>query len=173
MYFAVLARLRVQRHRWRRGLSLGPGVRLGRGVVFAIGQGGQIRVGARCEIGNGTILQANGGRILVEDDVFISGNCLFVSTLGIRIGKESMIAEHVTIRDHDHDPDTPPRMGILLAEEVSIGERCWLGSRSSVLRRGRLGDDGILGAHALLCREIPPKTLAAGVPATVRRRLQR
>jgi len=149
-------------------------VRFGAKVGLGAGPGGRVMLGDRVEIGSGTIVLAlEGAVVTVGDDVFISGACLIVAAESISIGAESMVAEMVTIRDHDHDPDAPPRTGRRLQAPVTIGERCWLGSKSSIVRGGSVADDSVIGAHALVNRPIPPKSLAAGVPARVVRALRR
>ena len=145
-------------------------VRLGPNVSLATQGSGRVVIGARVEIAAQTTLVAyDGATIEVANDVFIGGLCLIAARRSITIGPETMIAEMVCIRDHDHDPDRPPKSGAMLASPVHIGARVWLGSKSSVVRGGEVGDDSVVGAHGLVNRPIPPGSLAVGVPARVTR----
>lgn len=133
----------------------------------AVGNG-VVLIGSGVEIGAGTtVLAMAGGTVTIGDDVFISGGCIVAAVDSVRIGAGSMLAEMVCIRDHDHDPDLPPRTGGLLSNPVLIGDRVWLGSKFSVVRGGSVGDDSVIGAHALVNRPVPANTVAVGVPARV------
>jgi acetyltransferase-like isoleucine patch superfamily enzyme len=80
-----------------------------------------------------------------------------------------MLAEMISIRDHDHDPAYPPRSGRTLQSDVVIGERVWLGAKCTVGRGAQIGDDAVVAAHAVVIRSVPARSLVAGVPATVKR----
>jgi len=131
-------------------------------------------VGDRVEIGERTTVVAlPGAHVVIGDDVFISGSCIIAAADLVEIGSESMLAEMVCVRDHDHDPDFPPRSGALLVEPLRIGARVWLASKASVVRGGQVEDDAVIGAHALVNRVVPAGSVAVGVPARVVRRLAR
>ena len=166
----VLAVLRAQRQARRHGLTLGRRVKLGPKVNLRAHHGASIVIGDRVEIGGYTTVVAQAGaHVIIDDDVFISGFCIIAAIESVTIGRDSMLAEMVCIRDHDHDPDLPPKSGAALSAPVHIGARVWLGSKSSVLRGGRVGDDSVVGAHALVRDHIPSGVLAVGLPARVAR----
>lgn len=133
--------------------------------------GGSIVIGNDVEIGARTTLAASSGATLVlADGVFIGAGCTIGATGSVSIGRESLIAELVSIRDHDHDPSYPPRGGPMLQEDVAVGARVWIGAKASIVRGGAVGDDAVVGAHALVNRHVPAGTLAVGVPARIIRR---
>ena len=166
---AVTARLRARRQARRGSVQVGRGVRFGPGVRCHAGPGGRIVLGDGVEIGAGTGLVAQpGGELLVGERVFISGGCTIAAEKHVSIGRESTLAELVSIRDHDHDPAHPPRsMGNTLQADVDIGERVWIGAKATVVRGGSIGDDAVVGAHAVVNRPVPARCLAVGVPARV------
>ena len=138
-------------------------------TLTALGDG-RIVIGARVEIGGWSTLTASpGGVLIIGDDVFIGGWCIVAAAERVEIGAEAMLAEMVSVRDHDHDPDAPPRSGALLVDPVRIGARAWIGGKASVLRGGQVGDDTVVGAHALVNSALPSNVLAAGLPARVLR----
>jgi acetyltransferase-like isoleucine patch superfamily enzyme len=125
-------------------------------------------IGDGVEIGAGTTLAVGpGGQLVVGDHVFISGYCTIAATGHISIGPESMIGEMVSIRDHDHDHAYPPLSGRVQQADVRIGARVWIAAKASVVRGGAIGDDAVIGAHALVNRPVPARSLAVGVPARV------
>ena len=170
----AVALARGRHARVQHGVTGGAGLRLGRRVGIHALHGASIEIGDRVEIGEGTsIIAQTGATIIIGDDVFISGMCIIAAAEWIGIGCDSMVAELVCIRDHDHDPDQPPRSGAVLRAPVRIGDRCWIGSKASIVRGGQVGDDSVVGAHALVNRAIPAGCVAAGVPAVVKRRKSR
>lgn len=52
---------------------------------------------------------------------------------------------------------------------VRIGPRAWLGMRVMVLPGVTIGEDAIIASGAVVTRDVPPRTIAAGVPAQVLR----
>ena len=167
----LLAELRAQARR-RQNVVIGRSVRFGPGVRCVAAPGSRIVIGNRVEVGGATTLTTvvRGAELVIGDDVFISGNCVVAAERRIEIGPESMLAEVVSIRDHDHDPAFAPRKAATLADPVSIGARVWIGAKVTIVRGASIGDDAVVGANALVRTAIPPGSLAAGVPAQVKRR---
>jgi acetyltransferase-like isoleucine patch superfamily enzyme len=155
-------------------VRVGQAVRFGQRVSCRAVPGSRIELGDRVEIGEGTsiVTLRPGAELIIRNDVFISGGCTIAGAKRIEIGPGSMIAELVSIRDHDHDPAFPPRDGRMLSEPVTIGERVWLGAKVSVVRGGSVGSGSVIGAHGVVDIAIPADCLAVGVPARVKRRLR-
>jgi galactoside O-acetyltransferase len=51
---------------------------------------------------------------------------------------------------------------------VHIGDFVWIASDVTVLRGVTIGDHSIVGTRSLVTRDVPPHTLAFGVPAEAR-----
>jgi acetyltransferase-like isoleucine patch superfamily enzyme len=169
---ALSAGARAQRQAAQGGVRVGRGTRFGPGVTCRVQRGGVIELGRGVEIAARTSLIAGPGATLyIGDNVFIGGLCLIAASQRIVIGSGSMLAELVTIRDHDHDPSQPPRAGRMLVGELLIGERVWVGAKATIVRRcATIGNDAVIGANALVNRPVPAGCLAAGVPAVIRRK---
>lgn len=110
------------------------------------------------------------GELLVGARTIFGHTC----TIGVRrrvvIGADCLIAELVSIRDHDHqftDPNVPIRSQGAAAEAVVIGTNVWIGSKATVLKGVTIGDGAIIGAGAVVSRDIPAGAIALGVPARV------
>ena len=55
--------------------------------------------------------------------------------------------------------------------DITIGNDVWIGCEAVILSGVTIGDGAIIGARAVVTRDIPPYTIAAGVPAKpIRRR---
>lgn len=164
---AVNARARARWAALHAGMTIDRTVRFGPGVRCVAGAGAQVRIGRDVEIGGNSVLIAQPGATLdIADGVFIAGGCIVAAARHISIGADSMVAELVSIRDHDHDPAYPPRDGHTIVGELRVGARVWIGAKATIVRAAEdVGDDAVIGAHALVNRPVPAGWLSAGVPA--------
>ena len=87
------------------------------------------------------------------------------------IGDHVMMGEDCTIitRNHRFDRTDIPMMHQAFAEEqpVVIGNDVWIGDRVTILPGVHIGDGCIVGAGAVVTKDIPPYAIAAGNPAKV------
>lgn len=93
----------------------------------------------------------------------------------ITIGANLLCGSGVLISDHAHgsyrganasDPSMPPaERPLVSAGPVVIGNNVWLGDCVAVLAGASVGDGCIIGAHSVVTRDIPPRTIAVGTPA--------
>ena len=82
-----------------------------------------------------------------------------------------LIAPGVFITDSDHvvEPNGVPvtQNQLLKTRPVHIQDNCWLGVNAVVLKGVTVGHDSIVGANAVVTRNVPPYSIAAGNPARV------
>ena len=57
--------------------------------------------------------------------------------------------------------------GASLAGETEIGEGCWIGMRSAVIEQLSVGRGVVIGAGAVVIRNIPDNSLVVGIPARI------
>lgn len=88
-----------------------------------------------------------------------------------KIGNHVMMGEDciVITRNHRYSRMDIPMMNQGFEEEkpVTIGNDVWIGDRVTILPGVQIGDGCVIGAGAVVTREIPPYSIAAGVPAKV------
>lgn len=87
------------------------------------------------------------------------------------IGNYVMMGEDCTIitRNHRHDRTDIPMMYQEFEPEkpVRIGNDVWIGDRVMILPGVEIGDGSVIGAGSVVTHNIPPYSIAAGVPAKV------
>jgi len=150
------------------GVEIGSRVRFGTGARCVAPPGARIVIGDDVEIGDWTTLQAMpGGLLSIADGALVGRACAISAERHISIGRDSGVSELTSIRDHDHDPAHPPKSQRTLQADVRIGERVWIGGKVTIVRGGSIGDDAVIGAHAVVNRAVPAACLAVGVPARV------
>jgi acetyltransferase-like isoleucine patch superfamily enzyme len=111
-------------------------------------------------------------RVHIGSDVMISGPLRMDVEAQIEIGNRVQIGHDVMLLTINHEIGTPEqRCGEHRAAAISIGDGAWLASRVVVLPGVRIGRGSIVGAGAVVTRDVPDHCLAAGVPARLVRRL--
>ena len=89
----------------------------------------------------------------------------------VTIGRCVMMGTDVTIitRQHRTDRTDVPMMdqGFEPERPVVIGDDVWIGDRVTILPGVTVGDGCIIGAGAVVTCDLPPLSVAAGVPARV------
>lgn len=147
-----------------------------------------IRGSGRLVIGNdvqisgkiGVLLSRHGGgnaQVLIGDSAFMGHQVSLAAAREIRIGSHCLIATGVRIQDNDGHPlDAEMRKaGKPVAADdikpVKIGDGAWIGQRATILKGVTIGENAVIGAGSVVIKDIPPDTLAAGVPAKVIREL--
>ncbi|MDB9526591.1 acyltransferase [Oscillatoria sp. CS-180] len=131
------------------GLVFGNDVIVSRNCVVQ-GKTGSVKLGAKVDIGCNVILSSGNG-IIVGNSVLIAGNCY--------IGGGRYITDRTDI----------PMMeqGVYSKGPVVIEDDVWLGAGATVLDGVRIGRGSVIGAGALVTKDLPEYSVAIGVPAKV------
>src|SRR3954470_4878039 len=99
-------------------ISGGAGISLGRGVELAIY--GDLVVGANVILSDGCALQVGpGARLLIGDRVFVGRGSVIAAQQSVEIGADTLIAEHCTVRDQDHQLDPEKRLRLIETQAVT------------------------------------------------------
>jgi acetyltransferase-like isoleucine patch superfamily enzyme len=128
----------------------------------------QIEAGARLDCG--VALHAYGGSICLGENVFLGPYTVIYGHGGVEIGDACLIAMHCRIVSSNH---AIPPLGVEIrsvADELRptrIGRDVWLGAGVTVLGGVTIGDGCIVGAGAVVTHDLPPYSIALGVPARV------
>jgi carbonic anhydrase/acetyltransferase-like protein (isoleucine patch superfamily) len=118
---------------------------------------GDVTIGEGSNIWFGTVLRGDFGQIIIGKNTSIQENVTIHNEVGsvVTIGNDCIIGHHAMI----HGPCT-------------IEDGCVIGIGSNVLHRSKVGTGSQIGAGAVLVnKEIPPRTLAVGIPAEVKKEL--
>jgi acetyltransferase-like isoleucine patch superfamily enzyme len=110
--------------------------------------------------------------VTVGADTWIGPFCVLDGSGGLRIGAHCAISSGVHITTHDAvkrtlSGNTQP----LEVAPVEIGDCCYVGSQAMVLKGVTIGHHSVVGAYSLVTRDLPPYSVAYGVPARVRGRV--
>lgn len=124
-------------------------VRLDQGVHVRTSESGEIEIGESTYVGPYTCIAGPGS---------------------VKIGKDCLIASHTGIYGNNHnfsDPTLIIREQGLTCKGIVIGDDCWLGTGVKVLDGVTIGRGSVIGSGAVVTKDIPPYSVAVGVPAKV------
>ncbi|HEY4374001.1 MAG TPA: acyltransferase [Burkholderiales bacterium] len=124
----------------------GNAVLIKHGAYF--GSGSEVELGDRSQVGHNAHLDHD---VVIGDDVLMGPDVVMMSA------------------GHEYDDPTVPinRQGQTKRTPIHIGNDVWIGTRVVILPGVRIGDGAVVGANAVVTKDVPPYAVVAGVPAKV------
>jgi acetyltransferase-like isoleucine patch superfamily enzyme len=163
------------RIRFASNIRLGRGVYLDRGAYLHACVNG-IALGSGTFVMHGAVLHVYNFRDIPHSGISVGRNCLIgeYSVLrgqgGITIGDNVYTAPHVQMLAVEHVHDDPSRPVVdqgITAQGIVVEDDAWIGAGALILDGVRVGKGAVVGAGAVVTRDVPPHAVVAGVPAEV------
>ena len=107
-----------------------------------------------------------GKNITVGKNVFINSGCRFQDQGGITIGDGALIGHNVVLATLNHD-FSPEKRSTMHPAPIIIGKNVWIGANATVVPGVKIGNGAVIAAGAVVTKDIPENSVAAGVPAKV------
>ena len=111
-----------------------------------------------------------GKNITVGKDVFINACCHFQDHGGVILGDGCQIGHNVVFATLNHGLAPEDRQTTYPAPIV-LGKNVWVGSNSTILQGVTIGDNAVVGAGAVVTKDVPENTIVGGVPAKIIRHI--
>ena len=124
-----------------------------------------VRIGKNCLLKEATYLRAgHEGQISIGDRAALNAFCRIFGHGSVKIGEDTQLGPGtlITTTDHDYHNSLEVRY-----KPVVIGKAVWVGANVTILPGVTIGDQAVIGAGAVVAKDIPPCTVAVGVPARV------
>lgn len=129
-------------------------------------------------VGKGCYIEApfhanwGGKHVFMGDYVYANFNLTLVDDANIYIGDNVMFAPGVIVATAGHPVNPTLReKGYQYNKEVHIGNNVWIGANATILPGVTIGDNTVIGAGAVVSRDIPANVVAMGVPCRVVREI--
>ncbi|GAC1299401.1 MAG: hypothetical protein NVS2B9_05920 [Myxococcales bacterium] len=111
-------------------------------------------------------------RIEIGSDTYLGHRVILRAGLGIRLGQHVTIASNVILSgDPGHPLDPLARRSQPAPREdlrhIELGDDVWIAEGATVLGGVRVGAGAVIGAHAVVTRDVPPLCVVGGNPARV------
>lgn len=164
----IASRFRINYYRLL-GMSIGPRCRF---EAIRVRRPAQILLGEDNSLTEGVWLvpedsNHEGLRIRIGKHNYFNRDVMIDACGYVEIGDYNAFGPYVYITDSNHTMipgyfrrDTP-----MQTTAVRIGNGCWLGAHSVVLKGVELGDQCVVAAGAVVTKSFPARSIVAGVPA--------
>ncbi|MCX4309825.1 MAG: acyltransferase [Desulfovibrio sp.] len=130
---------------------------------------GNISLGNNVRLGKGSFITAGHGFLEINDDVAVSPACHIGADDGkIVLGRHVAIGPGTVIRAANHRfsrQDLPIMSQGHQPGTVIIEDDVWIGANCVITPDVRIGRGAVIGAGAVVTRNVAPYTIAGGVPA--------
>lgn len=103
-------------------------------------------------------------RVVIGKNVYINSNCLMMSRGGITIEDDVLIAANASLISNNHDFY---ERQILTCKPVLIKKGAWIGAGATILPGVTVGKYAVVGAAAVVTRDVPDNAVVVGNPARV------
>ncbi len=143
--------------------------------IEALSKGG-IEIGNNFSLGRNSIIECTGvirelgEKLIIGQNVGIAANAFIAMRGKVEIGDDTIFGPGVSIHAENHnfkDLDRTIRLQGATRKGIKIGKNCWIGSKVIILDGVNIGDNVIIGAGAVVTKDIPDYAIAAGVPAKI------
>ena len=133
-----------------RGLfeSAGKNINIEKGANF--GKGSQIKIGNNSGLGINCRISGN---VTIGDNVMMGPDVIIITK------RHKFDRTDIPMIEQGHDLEKP----------VTIGNDVWIGARCIILPGVSIGDGAIIGAGAIVTKDIPEYAIACGNPAQVKK----
>ncbi len=135
-------------------------------------------VDADVHLGDGSAIKREclihvfGGRLVLDGRCGLSQRCVVHCADEISIAKWTVVSEYATLVDSLHAVPMAPVERNWLRDEsavekapIRIGSHVFVGAKATILKGVTIGDCSIVAANSLVTADVPPLTMAIGVPA--------
>lgn len=109
---------------------------------------------------------AYGSNTRFGDDVCVAPGLNLVDDVDIEVGHRVMLSPNVTLTTTGHPVHPDLRAdGTQFSAPVVVEDDVWIGAHAVVLPGVRVGRGSVVGAGAVVTRDVPAMSVVAGVPA--------
>ena len=137
----------------------------------------------RLEIGPHTLLEPHvwitapgAARIRIGSGTFLNIGVMIASLELVEIGDHCMFANGCFVTDGNHRFDNPTRpvpwQGFTTKGPTRVHDNVWCGVNVVITSGVTIGERCVIGGNSVVTADIPPCSIAAGVPARVLRRIE-
>lgn len=112
------------------------------------------------------------GTLTFGQEVSIGRMCHITASNNISIGDHVLLGEMITIADNGHGDNTnldipPLKRDIFSKGPVVIQDNVWIGDKATILPGVTIGEGAVIGANAVVTKDVPCRAIVAGNPAQI------
>ena len=157
----TLAKLSIKKVIYPQNIYFSAIERFSPGVVVDTDRKSVIRFGNRVSMhSHCRVAATSGGELTISDNVSFNVGCIVTCRKKITIGKKVSFGPNVMVFDHDHimKHDGGVKGTGFNCEPIEIGDNCWIGAGTIILRGTRIGNNCVIAAGSVVKGDIPDNT---------------
>lgn len=169
----LLSRLRILRLNQLENVEINYSAKISPKAIIHVDKHSSLKIGKNVTIKpNAVIHTGPNGKIHISNNCSINYNSVLYGHFGLYIGQNTRIAANSVIIPANHKFDK----NISITEQgieglgIYISEDVWIGANCTILDNVSIGQHSVIGAGAVVTRNIPSNSVAIGVPAKVIRK---
>lgn len=108
--------------------------------------------------------------IKIEENTTSNGLAVVCDMSEVLIGADCLFSDGILLQSADQHGIVDLQSGQIInnrMRKISIGEHVWLGRKSTLLPDISVGNGSIIGAGAIVTKDVPENSVAVGIPAKV------
>jgi acetyltransferase-like isoleucine patch superfamily enzyme len=132
----------------------------------------RIRIAKSSIVHPSAMIFSESGYVEIGENSTVNEFCVIHGLGGVKIGNGVRIGCHTVIHSVYHNfkrLDIPIWKQGTHGKPIIIEDDVWIGVHCTILGGVRIGAHSVIGAHSLVTGDIPPYSVAYGVPCKVRR----
>lgn len=157
--------------KFEKGSMLAPGLTLLHPENVSIGKNSSIMRNCVVET---VVTDGRKPSLIIGNGVSIGEYSHITCANEITIGDNLLTGRFVLITDNSHgdssaaDSNLPPlKRAIHSKGRVEIGKNVWIGDKVTILPGVTIGDGAVIAANSVVTKDVPPKSIAGGIPAKI------
>ena len=123
----------------------------------------KIKIGKDSYVGMACFIVGN--LIEIGNNTVVNRGCYLDGRVALKIGNNVNISNYTYFQTLTHDPQSPKFECIL--EPVTVEDNVWIGAKAIILTGVKIKEGAVIGAGAIVTKDIPKYSIAVGVPAKV------
>jgi acetyltransferase-like isoleucine patch superfamily enzyme len=128
-------------------------------------------IGKKTKISSFVKIKATNGFIRIGENCTINSFCFIDADKGgVEIGDNVLIGPHVGIHGSNYNYESRENLILnqgIISKGIRIEDDVWIGAHSTILDGVIIGKGAVIGAGAVVTKDIPPYSVAVGVPAKI------
>lgn len=103
---------------------------------------------------------------------FINYDCIMLNNAMIKLGDNVLVGPKVSFYTAMHPIDAKQReQWLVYAKPITVEDNVWIGGSATILGGVTIGKNAIVGAGAVVTKDVEPNTIVVGNPARVLRKI--
>ena len=103
---------------------------------------------------------------------FINYDCIMLNNAMVKLGDNVLVGPKVSFYTAMHPIDAKQReQWLIYAKPITVEDNVWIGGSATILGGVTIGKNAIVGAGAVVTKDVEPNTIVVGNPARVLRKI--